>query len=144
MGSTAKKEDEVADSADDVADSLGDTEKAAEKAKGALAGFDDLDVLEKQDESTNAAADKIKDLNKELDDLGSGAGGGMEDLFEEVPIESSILDAVEKLKDILSQIFQPLKKAWEKEGEFVMKAWKRALEEVWKLIKDIGNDFLTV
>lgn len=37
-----------------------------------------------------------------------------------------------------------MKEAWEREGEFVIRAWKYALEEIWKLIKDIGRDFLTV
>ena len=50
----------------------------------------------------------------------------------------------DKVRDILSKLFAPLKAAWEKEGEFVMKAWKYALNEIWKLIKDIGRDFLEV
>ena len=133
LGDTSSKADDAADSMDDMADS-------AKKARGALAAFDDLDVLEKKDDS---AADKIKDLDKELENLGGGAGGAG-DLFEEVPIEDSILDAVEKLKEILAKLFAPLKEAWEREGEFVMKAWKYALQEIWKLIKDIGRDFLTM
>ena len=141
LGGTAKKEEEVADNADNMSDSLDDTTKSAKKARGALAAFDDLDVLEKQDDSTDAIADKIKDFNKELGNLG---GDGVGDLFEEVPIENSILDAVEKLKDILSQLFAPLKEAWEREGKFVIDSWKYALGEVWQLIKDIGRDFLTM
>lgn len=144
LGGTTKKEEEVANNADDMSDALDDSAKSAKKVRGALAAFDDLDVLEKQDESTDAAADKIKDLNNQLKDLGSGAGGDMGDLFEEVPIEGSIFDAVEKLKDILAQLFTPLKEAWEREGEFVMDSWKYALKEIWQLIKDIGRDFLTM
>lgn len=134
LGDTSSKADDAAHSMDDMADS-------AKKARGALATFDDLDVLEKQDDS---AADKIKDLDNAIKDLGSGAGSGMGDLFEEVPIESSILDAVEKLKDILAQLFAPLKEAWEREGQFVMDSWKYALSEIWRLMKDIGHDFLTM
>lgn len=146
LGGTAKKEDDVADSANDMSDALDDTADSAKKARGALAAFDDLDVLEKQDKESDKAADKIKDLDDAIKDLGnSGAGGGgIGDLFEEVPIENSVLDAAEKLKEILAQLFAPLKEAWEREGKFVMKAWKYALEEIWKLIKDIGRDFLTV
>ncbi len=132
LGGTSSKADKAADSMDDMADS-------AKKARGALAAFDDLDVLEKKDDT----ADRIKDINDAMDDLG-GAGGGAGDLFEEVPIENSILDFVDKLKDIFAQLFAPLKKAWEQEGEFVIKAWKYALNEIWKLIKDIGRDFLTM
>lgn len=132
LGGTSSKADDAADSMDDMADS-------AKKARGALAAFDDLDVLEKKDDT----ADRLKDINDAMDDLG-GAGGGTGDLFEEVPIENSILDFVDKLKDIFAQLFAPLKKAWEQEGEFVMRAWKYALNEIWKLIKDIGRDFLVM
>ena len=134
LGDTSSKADDAADSMDNMADS-------AKKARGALAAFDDLDVLEKQDDS---AADKIKDLDNAIKDLGSGAGGGVGDLFEEVPIEDNILDAVERLMEILAQLFAPLKEAWEHEGKFVIDAWKFALEEIWQLLKDIGRDFLTV
>lgn len=132
LGGTSSKADDAADSMDDMADS-------AKKARGALAAFDDLDVLEKKDDT----AGRIKDINDAMDDLG-GAGGGAGDLFEEVPIENSILDFVDKLKEIFAQLFAPLKKAWEQEGEFVIKAWKYALNEIWKLIKDIGRDFLVM
>lgn len=105
--------------------SLGATASAAKKAYGALAKFDDLDVLQKQENANG----------------GSGVAG---DLFEEVPVDSSIKKLVEKLKGILSNLFAPLKKAWEREGQFVMKSWKYALEEIQKLAKDIGRDFLTM
>ncbi len=105
--------------------SLGATASAAKKAYGALAKFDDLDVLQKQENANG----------------GSGAAG---DLFEEVPVDSSIKKLVEKLRGILSNLFAPLKKAWEREGQFVMKSWKYALEEIQKLAKDIGRDFLTM
>lgn len=50
----------------------------------------------------------------------------------------------DRFKDILSKLFAPLKEAWNREGKFVMDSWKYALNEVWKLIKDIGRDFLKV
>ncbi len=106
--------------------SLGGTASAAKKAYGALARFDDLDVLQKKD------------------DAAGGAGEATGDLFEEVPVDNKLLDFAKKLKDIFSKLFAPLKEAWEREGEFVMNSWKYALEEIWKLIKDIGRDFLTV
>ena len=85
--------------------------------------------------------DKLNNLSSQQSGKDVGAGGTM---FEEVPIENGILDAAEKIKDILSKLFEPLKKAWEQEGQFVMDSWKYALEEVWKLIKDIGRDFMIV
>lgn len=109
--------------------SLGGTASAAKKAYGALAKFDDLDVLQKQEDT----------------DAGGGAGETLpQDMFEEVPIDPKMLDFFDKVKDILSKLFAPLKEAWDREGKFVMDSWKYALDEVWNLIKDIGRDFLTV
>ncbi|MDE7133017.1 MAG: hypothetical protein K2O65_14715 [Lachnospiraceae bacterium] len=106
-------------------------------------------------QTTEALKEETKEMNKQLSPLdklnnlssqkGTGADtGGAGAMFEEVPITSSILDMAEKIKDVLSKLFAPLKEAWEREGKFVMDSWKYALDEVWKLIKDIGRDFLTV
>lgn len=63
--------------------SLGGTASAAKKALGALAGFDDLDVLQKQD---NAGG-------------GGGAGGAdFSNMFEEQDVSSEVQDFIDKLK----------------------------------------------
>lgn len=68
---------------EDFAASLGSTGAAAEKAKKQLAGFDELNVLS----DTSSA--------------GGGAGGTVSpsEMFEEVPIDSEILDFAGKLKE---------------------------------------------
>lgn len=110
-------------------------------------------------DSIGDAASEAKELNKQLqgfDKLNnlttskSGGGGGgasttaPEDMFETVDIEDKWKDLADKIKSILSKIFDPLKEAWKRAGDFVMKSWKFALEEVWKLIKSIAKDFLEV
>lgn len=110
-------------------------------------------------DSIGGAASEAKELNKQLqgfDKLNnlttskSGGGGGgasttaPEDMFETVDIEDKWKDLADKIKSILSKIFDPLKEAWKRAGDFVMKSWKFALEEVWKLIKTIAKDFLEV
>lgn len=110
-------------------------------------------------DSIGGAASEAKELNKELqgfDKLNnlttskSGGGGGgasttaPKDMFETVDIEDKWKDLADKIKSILRKIFDPLKEAWKRAGDFVMKSWKFALEEVWKLIKTIAKDFLEV
>lgn len=110
-------------------------------------------------DSIGGAASEAKELNKQLqgfDKLNnlttskSGGGGGgasttaPEDMFETVDIEDKWKNLADKIKSILSKIFDPLKEAWKRAGDFVMKSWKFALEEVWKLIKTIAKDFLEV
>ena len=99
--------------------------KTGEAAKDATLGIDELNVIQKQS--------------------GSGASGGLNpgDMFEEVPIENKYKDLAGKIKDFFSKLFAPLKEAWNREGQFVMDSWKYALDEVKKLVQDIGRDFLT-
>lgn len=65
-------------------------------------------------------------------------------MFEEVPIEQKFKDMAQKVKDVFKDLFAPIKEAWNREGEFVIDSWKYALDEIWKLIKDIGRDFIKV
>lgn len=118
------------------------TAKASEEA--AEAAEEETDAMQKQlsplDKLNNLTSESNKEKDKGKDDGGAGTGI----MFEEVPIDSKIRDMADKVKDILSKLFFPLKEAWDREGKFVMESWKYALDEVWKLIKDIGRDFLTV
>lgn len=120
-------------------------QSAAASEEAAEATEDETKAMNKQlsplDKLNVLTSENAKNKEKDKD---TGLGSGIGTMFEEVPIESGILDAVEKFKDILSRLFAPLKEAWEREGQFVMDSWKYALDEVWKLIKDIGRDFLTV
>lgn len=100
--------------------SLGGTAAAAKKAYGALAKFDDLDVLQKKEDDSDA---------------GGGMADAMGDLFEEVPVDSKfkdwldgileklkpILDYLKKLKDIFMEGF------WDGLGDW---------EYRWEIIKD--------
>ena len=49
-----------------------------------------------------------------------------------------------KFKDIMSKLFDPIKKAWDAQGKRVMDAFKYSLSEIGKLIKAIGKSFLEV
>ncbi len=95
---------------------------AAKKAKKAFADFDEIHVIDlKQNDS---------------------GGGGGEAQFEETEVAASAF--AEKVKDIMSQLFNPLKQAWDTVGESVMIAWKFALNEIKALAIAIGQDFLTM
>lgn len=65
-------------------------------------------------------------------------------MFEEVPIEQKFKDMAQKVKDVFKDLFAPIKEAWNREGEFVIDSWKYGLEEIGKLLKDVGRDFLEV
>lgn len=119
---------------EDYAGSIEDVGSAAAEANkeiSNLLGIDELNIVNQEKESTSG---------------GGGAGGGtsIDDMFETVPIEQDIQDFADKVKDIFSKLFDPLREAWDRQGQFVMDSWKYALEQVGLLFKDIGRDFLTM
>lgn len=103
--------------------------------KRQLSGLDKLNVLTTPD-------DKQKDNNKI--ETPQVQMPNYREMFEEVPLDSKAVKAAEKLKEILSELFNPLKKAWEKEGQNVIASWKTALKEVSGLLHSVGKDFLEV
>lgn len=99
--------------------SLDGTASSAKKAYGALAKFDDLDVLQK----------------KEDDAAGAGAGVTQpEDMFEEVPVDPKLLDLFDWLKDMWENAdFYDL-------GKMLGEKLKDALDNIpWDEIKEAAR-----
>lgn len=90
----------------------------------------------------------IDELNRLSDNSDSDSdGGGAPELV--APPDMSALDAatmpwVQKFKELMAQIFQPFKAAWDREGQATIASMQYALENVWELIKSIGKSFLEV
>lgn len=92
--------------------SLNGTAAAAKKATGALASFDEIEVLNKKDNS------------------GSGGGINPGNMFEEVPVG--------KLSDFWKKLLDALKKGkWYELGKFLGEQLKKALDNIpWNEIKE--------
>lgn len=101
--------------------------KTAKELKKTVLGFDELNQL--QDNKSS--------------DSGGGAGG-LADMFDTMPVDSWAKDLAKKIKDIAKTLFEPIKEAWRKVGEFVKSSWAYAMREVGKLAKDMARDFLKV
>lgn len=112
--------------------SLGGTAGAAKKAYGALAKFDDLDVLQKQDTS------------------GGGGGENAADMFEEVPVDPKVKGWLDGIRDGLKPILDYMK---ELKGAFMEGFWdglgdpsgrfetiKKGLAQIKEALLDIWND----
>lgn len=129
------------DGLEDTSDAFEEVEESAKDAEKAIEGYlSPLDEINKYNEDKEVKIDIGTGKKPDTSDIGDT----IEDMFEEVPIDSYFLDLANKVKDIFSQLFAPLKEAWNREGKFVMDSWKYALGEVWDLIKSIGSDFLEV
>lgn len=80
----------------DYAASLDKTAGSAKKAAGALAAFDDLNVLQKNDSGNGSG----------------GAGSGGPDLYEEVPTSSDLTKKLQPFLDFLKKTKASIEKGW--------------------------------
>lgn len=138
--------EDQADATDDAAKAMEDETKQSEELRKELSKLDKLNVLttDKQKEPKDSKVKDKKAKDKKLKDVADSLDDAAQDMFEKVPIDAAMADWAQKLKDLLEKLFKPIKGAWDKEGEFVMDSWKKALGAIWDLIKDIGHDFLEV
>lgn len=130
----------------DYAASLGDTASAAKDAADATedAAKAAEDYLSPLDDINKFTADDSSASSSKLPSGGSGGSGGgaTGPMFEDVAITD--IPILEKLKDILSQIFKPFKQAWEQEGKATIDAAKLAFTNLKSLAKDVGKSMLEV
>lgn len=111
-------------------DSASDT---AKKVKGALAGFDEINTLNIQDDANSMAGGS-----------GSSAPTLVQPEIETGLIDQQVQSLVDKVKNIMSQIFTPFQESWAKEGQATIDSFKYALSSVLGLIEAIGTSFLNV
>lgn len=106
----------------------GDSAKKAAKDALGLAGFDEINKLNKSDSSSdNSKVPTLTQPSLNTDE-----------------VDSKMKTLADKFKDILSKIFDPMKEAWDKEGKNTLDSMNYALSSIWQLAKDIGNTFLNV
>lgn len=118
----------------DYAASLDKTAKSTKKATKAA-----KDYLSPLDEINRYTTNKDTDTTPSGSDVN---GTPISKMFEEVPIDAPPI--FKKIKDVLGQIFQPFKEAWEREGKNTIDAAKYALSELGALAKSVGSSMLEV
>lgn len=107
----------------DYADSLEQTGEAAKEAEKMLAPFDELiQISSKKEEETGELLP--------------------EDMFTTEEVSNDIKLEADKLKDIFSDLFEPLKNAWEKYGPTVINSVKNAFESLKQAAAAVGESFL--
>ncbi|WP_238906628.1 hypothetical protein [Clostridium sp. YIM B02506] len=106
--------------------------KAGKDAKGALAGFDELNIL-------NTSND---------DEAGAGAGGSKVPEIVTPNLDTSALDKstsvwAQRFKQILGTIFTPFKNAWAKDGAGVMAEFRNAVDGTKGTLSNFFNMLAT-
>lgn len=110
----------------DYAASLDKTAGAAKKAAGALAAFDDLNVLQKNDSGSGSG--------------GSGSGGS--DLYEEVPTGKELSDKIQPFIDYLKKLKVSIKNGWDETWSNLDVSLQ--FDNIKSSIESIKNSFLNI
>ncbi len=113
-------------------------------AKEAMGAYGDSAKKAAKEIKGLAAIDEINNLGSTGGDSESGAPTLTPPSMDMSAVDGETAAWAEKFKKILSDLFKPMKQAWDKEGKATMDALKYALSEIWQLIKDIGKSFMDV
>ncbi len=105
------------------ADSL---DKASKSAKNLTMGIDELNIL----------SEKSGGSAKPYD--------GWEDAWEEVEIPDWINNLADKIKGIFKDLFEPIKKGWDKAKAYVLAGWNYMTREMSRMLQSIWRDFIEV
>lgn len=137
-----------------------DTKKANEDLQASLMGFDELNVLDNNKNNSDNGSFEAQPLEKFtpqqkqdtpiFDDPGIDEGGAGDEgdpgIDWNVPLEASqnAIDAANKVKKVLGELFDPMKKAWDEKGQAVVDAAKYSWSEIKRLLGDVGHSFMHV
>lgn len=111
-----------------------DNAKKAEKAqKNYLSGLDEIRRYDSDNNSGNGSNSSP-----------SYTGPLPSEMFEKVPIENSMKDLAESIKEIFSKIFDPFQQSWATKGQQVISSAKNALSALGNLASSVGSSLLQV
>ncbi|OFS21560.1 hypothetical protein [Clostridium sp. HMSC19A10] len=113
-------------------------------AKEAMGAYGDSAKKAAKEIKGLAGIDEINNLGTQGSDSESGAPTLTPPSMDMSAVDGETAAWAEKFKKILSDLFKPMKQAWDKEGKATMDALKYALSEILQLIKDIGKSFMEV
>lgn len=147
----AKAADDTASSANNATGAINnqakatdDLAKAAKESKKELASFDEINQLGNSALDTDAFGDAAKDVIDDIKDIEDEKDKLNFDFDPQAGYWGKFEELLNRIKDILTKLFDPVKASWDRNGKAVTDALKYALTNIWELIKAIGRDFLAV
>lgn len=139
----------LADEAEDTADSYEDMANAAQDANKAnnedLAAFDKLNVKAKDtaDITSDNAEEKAKEAaDNAADELETAIAFEVDADTEEA--EGALTKLIRNVKKSVEDLFQPIKKSWDKYGKGVAESVKKRFSAIKNLVRSIGITFSQV
>ena len=104
----------------------------------------ELDKANKKQKQLTMGIDELNILNEGDSGSGGDKGAGFGDEWDTAPVSDKMKNLADEIKKILEKLFEPLKKAWDIAGDYVLGGFKYMKEEIGKLLASIGKDFLEV
>ncbi|MFT8584825.1 phage tail protein [Liquorilactobacillus hordei] len=133
-----------------AAKSYEEQKKAAQELSESLMGFDELNVLDSNQANDITkpdaqAKEKYTPQALQSNDSDDNSDGDKGLNFNTPTTQfAGLQDAVNNLKKLFGEIFDPMKEAWDAKGKEVTDAAKYAWDEVKRAIGDVGKSFLHV
>lgn len=102
----------------------------------------------KQAQKALAPFDELNNINQDTGSSGGGGGGAETPQIQLPEIDQAFVDKIlaglQKVREFMNTIFDPIRKAWDEKGEGVIKSIRYAFESLAKLGEDVGKSILKV
>lgn len=128
---------------DDTTESLDNATGSAKKLNKQLRAFDELKTINLKTDTGSSGAggaggglDLTDDILAAVKDYEDAWNKALEDAENKAETWADEIGAVAK------RVFNPLKQAWDTTGDYVMKAWSNALDNIGSLAVTVGKDFM--
>lgn len=138
FGKSADSSNSAATANIKVADSLNKVSDAANKAKGSVTGFDEINQLNFQKAQDNSAGATGDDGAVAVP---GGANSGLMDAMSNVPadVKKKMQEVADAVKDILNGFFKPFKDSWAIYGDKICDDAKGIIGDVGKAFEKAGK-----
>lgn len=119
------------------------TRKKVKELQRSLMGFDEINRigLDKVDDSDDLAGNGSKPSGSKKPSV---AAPGIDFSGPDAQVPAWLDNFAKQFKKVMSELFAPMKAAWDKYGKLVIDAWKYALREIIGLIQAIAKSFMEV
>ena len=84
---------------------------------------------------------EINNISSNDSSAGGGSGGNVAPSIDLSEVDTSMVSWIDKIKERLSTLFEPIRNSWDNYGQALMDSIKYAFESNLELIKTIGKSF---
>lgn len=146
LSETSQVTDEIADSVNNQNKLTEAVEETANAEERSLAGFDEINTITDKTEieiqpETVEDTDIIPPQTVEVEPVLTDS---VEVTADATPFELAMTSAIQRIKSLLDKFLEPVKIAWDINGDELVSSVNSAVSKIKELIKSIGKSFVDV